>query len=235
MIGIYKIENLINHKIYIGQSVNIERRWGEHCRSGNKSLIGKAIKKYGKQNFSFVILEECNMDSLDEKEEYYIKYFNSITPNGYNIMERNNGSHINYFIDKETLNEIISKIKDKNLLFSKIAEEYDISIKTITRINQGYTYHQNNIDYPIRKQIILPEAHCIDCGKLISKGAIRCKQCADLVQRKVDRPSKEELYNFLIKNKGNFVAAGRQYGVCDNAIRKWCKQYKLPFHSKDYK
>ena len=235
MIGIYKIENLINHKIYVGQSVNIERRWAEHCRANKKSLIGQAIKKYGKQNFSFTILEECNVDSLDEKEEYYIKYFDSIIPNGYNIMERNSGSHINYVLDKETLNEIISEIKDKSVLFSKIAEEYDVSIRTITRINQGHTYHQDNIDYPIRKQVILPEAYCVDCGKLITKGAIRCKQCADLAQRKVDRPSKEELYDFLVENKGNFVAAGREYGVCDNTIRKWCKRYELPSHSKDYK
>jgi group I intron endonuclease len=51
--GIYKIENLINHKCYIGQSIHIERRWQEHCQSSAKSCIANAIKKYGKTNFSF--------------------------------------------------------------------------------------------------------------------------------------------------------------------------------------
>ena len=46
-IGIYKIENLINNKVYIGQSIHIEKRWQEHCQASSKSLIGKAIKKYG--------------------------------------------------------------------------------------------------------------------------------------------------------------------------------------------
>lgn len=42
-IGIYKIENLINGKKYIGQSIHIEKRWQEHCQVSSKSLIGKAI------------------------------------------------------------------------------------------------------------------------------------------------------------------------------------------------
>lgn len=47
MTGIYKITNLINGKIYIGQSINIERRFLEHCRK-NESLIDKEIQKNGK-------------------------------------------------------------------------------------------------------------------------------------------------------------------------------------------
>ena len=50
MIGIYKITNLINNKIYIGQSIHIERRWSEHCQPSAKSLIAKAIQKYGKEH-----------------------------------------------------------------------------------------------------------------------------------------------------------------------------------------
>ena len=73
MIGIYKITNLKNGKSYIGQSVHIERRWSEHCIPSSKSLIGKAIQKYGKENFSFQVLEECSVELLNEKEEFYIK------------------------------------------------------------------------------------------------------------------------------------------------------------------
>jgi group I intron endonuclease len=52
-IGIYKISNLINGKIYIGQSVHIEKRWQQHCNNTGRSLIAKAIQKYGKDSFSF--------------------------------------------------------------------------------------------------------------------------------------------------------------------------------------
>ena len=85
MIGIYKITNKINGKIYIGQSNNIERRFKEHKRLGEKSRIpvDLAISKEGKENFSFEVLEECQIEQLNEKETYWIQYFNSIEY-GYN-------------------------------------------------------------------------------------------------------------------------------------------------------
>jgi group I intron endonuclease len=61
MTGIYKITNKINGKVYIGQSINIERRWKEHISDKRKnSLIHLAIEKYGEKNFNFEIIEECS-------------------------------------------------------------------------------------------------------------------------------------------------------------------------------
>ena len=54
-----------------------------------------------------------------------------------------------------------------------------------------------------------------------------------LNQRRVERPSKEVLSRLL--QESNFTAIGRTYGVSDNAIRKWCKTYKLPHRKKDIK
>ena len=96
MIGIYKIENLINGKVYIGQSKNIEERWLQHKRiaekinyDNRKSYIHQAIKKYGIENFVFEILEICNINELDEKEkkwiQYYHSYINDFQSNGYNL------------------------------------------------------------------------------------------------------------------------------------------------------
>ena len=72
-IGIYKIQNQINGKIYIGQSIHIEQRWKEHCQAPIHSLIAQAIHKYGKENFTFEIIEECSVDDLDKLEEQYIR------------------------------------------------------------------------------------------------------------------------------------------------------------------
>ena len=84
--GIYKIENLINGKVYIGQSIEIERRWQKHLAATDDFLIHKALRKYGKKNFSFVILEECDLLELDEKESFWIEKYNSIIPEGYNMI-----------------------------------------------------------------------------------------------------------------------------------------------------
>lgn len=86
--GIYKIQNIENNKIYIGQSIDIAQRWREHRSDAlinrDNSILHKAIKKYGEFNFSYEIIEECSKEELDEREIYWIQYYNSMIPNGYN-------------------------------------------------------------------------------------------------------------------------------------------------------
>lgn len=83
--AIYKIENKINHKIYIGQSIAPERRWKEHCRRNEKykSLIGDAIRKYGAENFEFEILGWY--EDYNDKEKQFIAEYRCLAPYGYNI------------------------------------------------------------------------------------------------------------------------------------------------------
>lgn len=100
-IGIYKITNLINNKIYIGQSVNIERRIGAHFNyafsKGAKEYntpIHNAIRLYGKENFKWEILKECTEEELDDLEIYYIDLYNSTDRNiGYNLTTGGSGGH----------------------------------------------------------------------------------------------------------------------------------------------
>ena len=84
--GIYKIENKINGKIYIGQSIEIERRWQKHLSASDDFIVHQAIRKYGKENFIFSIVEECELIDLNEKENYWINFYQSIVPNGYNMI-----------------------------------------------------------------------------------------------------------------------------------------------------
>ena len=92
--NVYKFENKLNGKIYIGQSRCIERRYNEHvyCEKPMYEL-DRAIKKYGIENFDYCILESFNTYNLeevnkwmDEKEDYYIQFYNSLHPNGYNLL-----------------------------------------------------------------------------------------------------------------------------------------------------
>lgn len=91
---IYKIENMINHKAYVGQTKrSIIERWKEHLidsETKNYSLY-RAIRKYGKNNFNLSLLEECDNDKLDERERYWIKQLNSYGETGYNMTEGGQG------------------------------------------------------------------------------------------------------------------------------------------------
>lgn len=90
---IYKITNKINSKIYIGQTrVTEPQRWQQHvwyaynCPNKDSLLLCYAIKKYGKENFQREVIEECDNDLLNEKEIYWINYYNSTNRKiGYNL------------------------------------------------------------------------------------------------------------------------------------------------------
>lgn len=88
MAFIYKITNLLNGKIYIGQTrMTVKQRMYKHYSRANQddiTGIDAAIKKYGKENFSVETLEECEEEKLDERERYYINLFSSYD-NGYNL------------------------------------------------------------------------------------------------------------------------------------------------------
>ena len=234
MIGIYKIENLINGKVYIGQSIHIERRWQEHCQPSSRSLVGKAIQKYGKEHFTFQILEECAEEQLDELEERYISEYNSVVPNGYNIETASKGKTSFVFYDQEVFTEIVKDIVSSNLTLIAIAEKYDLSRRTIYRINQGEVHRDMNKTYPLRDSIRpARNTKCIDCGKEITPGAMRCVECANKAQRSVERPSREMLKS-LVRTK-SFVEIGKMYGVADNSIKKLCGAEGIPSKKKDIK
>ena len=81
--GIYKITNKINGKVYIGQSVDIGRRWRQHMTAEDDSYFHKAIQKYGVENFEWEVIEQCKKKDLDEREIYWIEYYDSFNK-GYN-------------------------------------------------------------------------------------------------------------------------------------------------------
>nr|DAL45328.1 MAG TPA_asm: intron associated endonuclease [Caudoviricetes sp.] len=84
---VYKITNNINKKIYIGITNNYKKRWSNHKSGNSKNMvIGKAIEKYGIENFTFEILfSSLSLEEANNKEIELIKEYNCRVPNGYNV------------------------------------------------------------------------------------------------------------------------------------------------------
>ena len=132
--GIYKITNIINNKCYIGQSVQIERRWQWHKNNYNNknertydNHFYRSIRKYGIENFKFEIIEECQEDELDEREMHWIAHYDSFN-NGYNSTIGGAGAlHVNRDEFKEYFIQNNPSVKE-------IAEHFNIDRSVAGRI-----------------------------------------------------------------------------------------------------
>ena len=87
--GIYKLTNLRNQKVYIGQAANLADRWKDHIKAGlgidtPNNMLYTAMLKDGVENFTFEVLEECERSALNDREIYYIEFYRS-QEHGYNM------------------------------------------------------------------------------------------------------------------------------------------------------
>jgi len=140
--GIYKIENLVNGKIYIGQSKDIQARKYTHISELKKNKhhsthLQRSWNKYGEENFKWNTIEQCNLDTMNEKEKMWIAYFKSDGCNyGYNL---DSGGNSNKIISEETRRKISKNHADisgeKNPFYGK-----KYSVETLEKIvsSEGY-------------------------------------------------------------------------------------------------
>lgn len=252
MIGIYCIENNINHKKYIGQSKNIHKRVLQHINDA-KNNINKNyefyhdIIEYGIDSFSFYVLEECSLQSLEEKEMYYIEKYDTVK-NGYNNTYGGSGSKKLSSNDLNRIEELLLN----NVSQQDIADEINVSRELIQGINTGRYYFREDKKYPIKdyndnnnnngnkknsKNInnghnnkIKRLTVCPLCGNEMWESSDMCLECY-LKDKAKNIPQRDVLLDLILNN--SFSAIGKMYNVSDNAVRNWCKKYNLPYKRKD--
>lgn len=110
---IYKITNLLNGKIYIGQTVNFQHRVLHH-KSSNRTGVDAAIKKYGWENFKIEVIEECPIDQLDKREIFWIAKLDCVAPKGYNLTFGGNAKRIVSEVTRKKLSANSKKFVGKN-------------------------------------------------------------------------------------------------------------------------
>ena len=114
-----------------------------------------AIEKYGKENFDFQVLGW--FEDYNEKEKFYIKYYNSLTPNGYNISQGGEEPPCYYGEDNpmaKITNKIAENIKKDlkgwSIPRKNIVKKYNITNDIIRHINDGTSWRDENEIYPLR-------------------------------------------------------------------------------------
>lgn len=155
LIGIYRIVNLKNGYSYIGQSKNIYSRFLDHMykktENPRMSKIDRAIINEGVTNFLFQVLEICKPEDLDWKEDYYIKYYQSVDF-GYNevfggqnnIGESNSNSKLTY-IDVFNIREAYKNHQDPEAIYRSYFMT-KISLATFFTIWEGKTWNEVHMD-----------------------------------------------------------------------------------------
>lgn len=152
---VYKIENKINKKIYVGQTNNLDRRMQEHKHDErNNHPIHNAIKKYGWENFEVSVLYYGV--NYNEKEKEYIKLYKSNRKEyGYNItaggQDSSGENNPQSKLSQSDVYQIISDLKGNNSI-ECIAKKYRTTVKTIRNINAGISWRIGSLQYPIRKR-----------------------------------------------------------------------------------
>lgn len=112
---IYLWTNEINGKHYVGQTQSFYNRMKQYQQGHGTPFIKNAINKYGLDNFSIDILEYCDIEHLDEREQYWIDYYESYNPSkGYNICKYASTTR-GYKHTEEAKKKMSDKAKEKDM------------------------------------------------------------------------------------------------------------------------
>ena len=159
MAEIYKTTNMVNGKIYVGKSIKSDSSY-----LGSGLQINAAIKKYGRENFTKEIIEECLADILDEREIYWIDILDARnTKIGYNISIGGTGGD-HYW---KTLTEEERKIHNNKISISRTGQQTDYSEERRSNVKAGLNkfWKDKKNDTEWLRSRISPKKYILSDGK----------------------------------------------------------------------
>ena len=142
---IYIVQNKINNKKYIGQSQqkDINSRWNSHKNLKHKTvgqILLNAYKKYGIDNFTYKIICICFDEDTNKYEKEYIKMYNTLYPNGYNLLEGGNNYKHNEYTKKiiSTFNNaLINIVFDKSKMDELMNKNIEFNYMVLNKKNKS--------------------------------------------------------------------------------------------------
>jgi len=157
---VYKISNSVDDRVYIGSTVNLNRRWLEHRRDLSNNRHGNAhlqnfVNKYGLNSLIFEILDECDNSNLLTREQYYLDNY----LNKFNIALNSSAPMLNKKHTAEALLKISnSSTGCNNGMYGKKRPQWLIDKLTEASLGREKTLIEKiirQINLPNRKEIIL--------------------------------------------------------------------------------
>jgi len=147
--GIYLLTHIESGRKYVGQSINIQKRYSQHSSCGRKTLLANAIQKYGWSAFANEILELCHRDDLNELESKWIKIHNCIAPNGFNLTTGGGQAEVSAVTRAKISMSHKGKIFSENHKANIAKAKQNISAETRAKIS----FASRNRDPEINKRI----------------------------------------------------------------------------------
>jgi group I intron endonuclease len=144
--GIYMIKNIIDSKIYIGSSVNIDSRKYKHFWMLNKKIhdnkyLQNAFNKFGESNFIFEIIENCDETNIIERENFYIEFYKSSKSDfGYNLATVNEFRRNTYNSEVKRKLSIHNLKKNSNFILFILENIFTNEIKTFDNLVDASNY-----------------------------------------------------------------------------------------------
>lgn len=169
---IYKITNIKNNKIYIGQTIK-ERptdRYSQHRYLANHpeqeksiSYLHRAMNSDGLDNFKFEVVEKVDNSLLNEREQYWIKYLNCKVPNGYNITDGGEGTK--GFSRPQTLQERLKRQKSNKQFYINNPEAVKKRSQITKQLWQNEEYRKKVTESNKKTYAKHPELRQCFCGE----------------------------------------------------------------------
>lgn len=150
MSKIYKITNDINNKVYVGKTESsLAKRFAEHCKDSQKREeeqrpLYSAMRKYGVEHFSIELIEECDIEMVSMREQYWIGFYKGYT-DGYNATLGGDGkAYINreeildLWSSGKSLKEIVEIVKHDTGWISQILQSNGVDKTEISKRSQKH-------------------------------------------------------------------------------------------------
>lgn len=169
-IGIYKVTNTITNTSYIGQATNISLRLYQHMHSAISEKasdydypLHRAIRKYGVDNFTFEILEECDNCLLNEREMYWIAFYDTFK-SGYNQTAGGYQSIRQIKLTESDVECIRELLLNTDESAKNIAKKFGICSGMVGSINNGKCWNNPNLSYPLRNNSAVQTKNLLNTG-----------------------------------------------------------------------